>query len=310
MFIDKDDRFSRSSPRRRSGGWDAGPARRAPRNWRAVLRASVYVLLALLGGSAALACAALLVSRGSPPSQSLPLSDPVVSAPAPAPAPPPAPIVKPAADDPSLQAVQGQIRDATATLNSLRDEAEKLRQSIADAERARQQAQQVHDTPPPAAAEAPRPLAEAERIAPAQRVAPPPPPPAPAIPAAAATHAPPPTITTSDDNATAVAAAPQPIVRPRVYLHYQSGSNSALQTATNIAQHLLFSDFSYAETRSARLGAGAAVVRYYFPEDAPAASQLAALLSGQGAHSFRVESMTDQPGPAARGRLDVWIGAS
>jgi hypothetical protein len=95
--------------------------------------------------------------------------------------------------------------------------------------------------------------------------------------------------------------------RPRVFLHYPAGSRGGLQEATNLAQRLLFSDFAYGDTRSTTDPPSDSVIRYFYPEDAPAAARLAALLGGDG-DAFRVQDATSQPGHAKHGTLEVWLG--
>jgi hypothetical protein len=91
-----------------------------------------------------------------------------------------------------------------------------------------------------------------------------------------------------------------------VFIHYRSGSSPAMETATAIAQRLLFSDFSYADTRSASAVSGGSSVRYFYPEDAAAAARLADLLRGTGI-DFHVADLSASRGRAPRGTLDVWI---
>ena len=95
--------------------------------------------------------------------------------------------------------------------------------------------------------------------------------------------------------------------RPRVRLYYQRESAPALQLTTDIAQRLLFSDFAYADTRSATNAPHGAEVRFFHPDDAAAATRLAALLGGLGP-AFQVRDLSDRAPPQSRGGLEVWIG--
>ncbi len=374
MFIEKEDRVSHAAPPSRSS-WDGSSRRRAPRNWQKTIRLTLYGLIGLLAGMAALASIALFFGQGGPPAAppnpiaspdtnaTLPAAPPPMMAdlppaptdlpPAPTatqpppaspsrpppqaalmpppPAPPaPAPVTSPppaaapdAAATRAMQTLQQQIREANEALAGLRSEAERLRQGLSDT--VRQHTLPARPVPPPApSADAQQPTdswADAERTiqALAQRAPPPAAPTTAASPAAAppviATPHPPPAppaaptpTTTLATNAPPDATAAAPAMpRPRVYLHYPAGSRSGLQTTTDIAQRLLFSDFAYADTRSSANMPASPVIRYFYPEDEPAAERLASLLGGSGP-SFRVVDATNQPGHATRGTLDVWVG--
>lgn len=327
MFIDKDERISRATLPRRSG-WDRGSRRRAPRNWFKIARVVLYALTSLLAGIAVLAAAVLFLDHGAsvpppvphpapdqtaeaaPPPAPAPVAPPPAAAESPAttPAPPPASASVPAteqADPKELEALQSQIRDANSTLSAPRAQTDALRGSLADARQ--------HQTAAPQAPPAPgnqqrgdnAGWADAERTVQAlARHTPPAPRPEPQ-PAAPQPAAPQPAT-----NLAANAPLPSPAPdapRPRVFLHYPAGSSGGLQAATDIAQRLLFSDFAYADTRSATSAPTDSVVRYFFSQDAPAAQRLAALLS-DGRTSFRAQDATAHPGRATAGTLDVWIG--
>jgi hypothetical protein len=263
-----------------------------------------------------------------PPVSAAPLSPlPGGIAAAAPPPPPPSGAAPEAQPDPAaLEALQQQLKEANSTLSGLRAEAEALRKTLADARQAKRAA-------PPSAATAPAPAAapvapvptapaqaspdgwaDAERTIQAlaqQHPAPPTPPAPPTRPAERAAASPPPP---------APAPAPVPAElaenepppppsgpRPRVFLHYPAGSSGGLQTATDIAQRLLFSDFAYADTRSTTSAPAESVIRYFYVQDAPAAARLAALLGDSGG-TFRIEDDTAHPGHQTPGMLDVWIG--
>ena len=372
MFINKGEHLSRSSQPRRAG-WGGGTRRRVPPNWFKIVRITLYGLIGLLAGIAALAAAALFLDGGvglpppTPPTPHqtadaaalppvpatpLPVTPPPAAealaaippaattpaqtpAPAPAATPPPAPVASappaspPAAaaeqpDPRALAALQQQIRDANSTLSGLRAETEQIRRSLSDAARPHQAA------PPPATAPAagavPRGApandqngvstawADAERTiqalgqraptpTPAPTAGPPPVVPVP-------TRAPVPPAAPAAASSLASNAVPEPLpaaARPRVFLHFPAGSSGGLQEATDIAQRLLFSDFAYADTRSTTQPPTGSEIRYFFPEDAPAAQRLAALLADTGTY-FHVQDATAHPGRARPGMLDVWVG--
>ena len=116
----------------------------------------------------------------------------------------------------------------------------------------------------------------------------------------AAPAAPPPAVSTPD-------ASPAATPRPRVFLHYLRGSAAALQSSTEIAQRLLFSDYAYADTRSAGNVPSAPTVRFFHPEDAAVAARLAALLAWTG-REFQVQDDSAHDRGTPRGTLEVWIG--
>jgi hypothetical protein len=339
MFIEKDERMSRAGPPRGSG-WDGGPRRRVPRNWFKIVRLVLYAVVGILAGLAALAATALFLDRGAgvptppsaaesspapagqaanlpppepaptitpPPAPPAPAAPPpaVMPAPAAVPTPPPAPAVTGQPDTGTLKLLQDQIREANAALAGLRDEAARIRRDLA-------QAAQEHQAPSPKPPSSGAPggtdtsWADAERTvrALAQREARPAPAAAPARSPAPPAPAPGPT-TELAANALPALAPGQP--RPRVFLRYPAGFPAGLQEATDIAQRLLFSDFAYADTRSTARPPARSVIRYFYPEDAPAAARLATLLGGIGS-GFSVEDDTDHPGRAAHGTLEVWIG--
>jgi hypothetical protein len=344
MFIANERRLSRKASRRQRR-WDGDY--RPPRNWRRALRLTLYTLLGLLGSLALLASVSLMLHHRRPGPAPTPLADataptPPAASPAPALAPGPAPgpasgpalapaptpaLPKSAPTNDGLRALQDQMRDATSVLNDLRRQTDQLRQGIADAARARdaaakaaEQARQAQEAAArdqaarQAQAEADARWADAERTVrtlPQQRLAtpparPPPPPPVRSPQAAApspATPSPPATDTLAD-----ATPAPPPGPRPRVSLRYQSGSAAAMQAANDIAQRLLFSDFTYADTRSAPDAPSNPVIRYFHPEDAASARRLADWLAGAGVR-FRVQNASARPGRAPPlGTLDVWIG--
>lgn len=381
MLIQKEDRLSRpTEPARRTGY----SRRRAPLNWQKIVRLTLYGMLGLLAGVAALACAALLMDRGgtSPasvpePSQATaglttpPLADtpslppatvappqvqpPLATAPLPAPTPAPPPVAaKPAPPPPEssqLTALQAKIREADAQLAKLQAQAEKARldaaeatrqREAAQAEAARQQATAVtagtddrRRAAEDAQAQREREAADAEarrqqaqqaqeradaawadtekRIQALAQPAPPPatPPSQPAAPAPTVAAPPEP----SDDDAAmtpppprgAPPQLPASTARPLVFLHYRSGSRGAQQEATDIAQRLLFSDFAYADTRSAANVPSVPTVRYFYADDAAAAERLAASLAWTG-QQFRVEDSSGRRRNVARGTLEIWIG--
>ena len=247
-----------------------------------------------------------------------PQAAPPQAAPPPAAPPQAAPPPAALAEQPGpheIEALQQQLREATSTLSGLRSETEALRKALADA-RVRSQAAPPSAPPLPA----PKPEAQAQanpetawadaertiqslarhRAAPA---APPPEATAPS-PAPSPTPSPPP----SAGEVAVNTPAPAPDApRPHVYLHYPAGSSGGLQQATDIAQRLLFSDFAYADTRSTANAPTDSAIRYFYPQDAPAAARLAALLSDNGA-AYRVQDASDRRGRARPGTLDVWIG--
>jgi hypothetical protein len=321
MFIANERRLSRSGSRRQSR-WDVEA--RPPRNWRKALRLTLYTLLGLLGSLAALASVSLMLQRhrSVPVPAPAPLADAALpalpAAPAPVPAAPAAPAPPSSSDGPALRALQDQMRDAATVLADLRRQADQLRQGIADVARARaaadeaadkaRQAQQAVERDRAAQAEQAKTevdWADAERTV--RTLAPrPPPAPPPARPAATAQPAQPPQAAPAALADATPAPAPQP--RPRVALRYQSGSAAAMQAANDIAQRLLFSDFTYIDTRSAPDAPASPVIRYFHQEDAAAAQRLADWLSNGGAR-FRVQDASAHAGRAPPvGTLDVWIG--
>ncbi|MBN9508600.1 MAG: hypothetical protein J0I21_05700 [Alphaproteobacteria bacterium] len=212
------------------------------------------------------------------------------------------------------------MRDATSVLNDLRRQTDQLRQGIADAARARDAAAQAAEEARQAQATAAREQAarqaqaeedarwaDAERTVralPQQRLATPPSRTPPPVRSPQATQPPP----QSTDALADATPAPPPGPRPRVSLRYQSGSAAAMQAANDIAQRLLFSDFTYADTRSAPDAPSNPVIRYFHPEDAASARRLADWLAGAGVR-FRVQNASARPGRAPPlGTLDVWIG--
>jgi hypothetical protein len=280
-------------------------------------------------------------AAGLPPVSVSPLVPPPGSVAPAAPGVPPPAAAAPASEaqpDPAaLEALQQQLKEANSTLSGLRAEAEALRRTLADARQARRTpaapaATAAMPTPPapapatatsapaapaPAApapaAPAPDGWADAERtiqaLAQQHTAATPPPSPARAAERAAASP-PPPAPAPAPSPADLAANQPPPAPsgpRPRVFLHYPAGSAGGLQTATDIAQRLLFSDFAYADTRSTASAPAESVVRYFYPQDAPAAARLASLL-GDGGGTFRIEDDTAHPGRQTPGMLDVWIG--
>ena len=96
------------------------------------------------------------------------------------------------------------------------------------------------------------------------------------------------------------------LARPRIFLHYRTGSEQGLQQATQLARLLLFSDFAYAATTGLPSGATAPLIRYFYPADAEAADRLAALLRGSGLE-FRVVDGTGAASGVAPGTIEVWI---
>lgn len=101
-------------------------------------------------------------------------------------------------------------------------------------------------------------------------------------------------------------AAPQPPTRPRVFLLYRAGSQSGQQATTLIAQQLLFSNFAYADTLSARGVPATPSIRFFHSEDGAAAARLADLLRSTG-QEYRVQDFTSSPGAAGHGTLEVWV---
>jgi hypothetical protein len=92
---------------------------------------------------------------------------------------------------------------------------------------------------------------------------------------------------------------------PRVFLQYRPGS-SGQQQATDLTRRLLESDFANAQMRAVPVSTQIPLIRYFHPEDAGAAQNLADLLRGDGV-DFRVEYT---PGASARGSdglIEVWI---
>jgi hypothetical protein len=321
MFIANERRLSRSASRRQSR-WDVEA--RPPRNWRKALRLTLYTLLGLLGSLAVLASVSLMLQRHRPASAPAPLAEatppslPAAPAPTPTLVPPVASTPPPAsADGPALRALQEQMRDAATVLADLRRQADQLRQGIADVARARvaadeaankaRQAQQAVERDRAAQqgqAKTQADWADAERtVRTLAQQRPPPPPPA----AAPTPRAPPPQPAQAAPEALAD-ATPASAPRPRVALRYQSGSAAAMQAANDIAQRLLFSDFTYTDTRSAPDAPANPVIRYFHPEDAAAAQRLADWL-GTGGARFRVQDASARAGRAPPvGTLDVWIG--
>jgi len=102
------------------------------------------------------------------------------------------------------------------------------------------------------------------------------------------------------------AKAASPAVRPRVFIYYPSGSSDALQMTADLAARMLFSDFSYADTRSAANVPSSAEIRYFHPEDAESAGHLAALLSDAGPE-FQVREITGRAATEPPGVLQVWL---
>jgi hypothetical protein len=94
--------------------------------------------------------------------------------------------------------------------------------------------------------------------------------------------------------------------RPRIFLHYRTGSERGLQEATEVARVLLFSDFAYAATTGLPSGTTAPLIRYYYPADAGAAGRLAALLRGSGL-DFQVSDGSAAASGVAPGTIEVWI---
>jgi len=232
---------------------------------------------------------------------------------------PPTPPASPS-DSAQLRALQDQIHAANATLEGLRAETEQIRRSLADAAHARvEQAKRAPPAPPPARdagkANVSPEWADTERTIQALAVRPASGPAA--KPAARPTPAPPPAPDAAGPAADEAFAANAPITvpapapgpdapRPRVFLHYRSGSAEGLQATTDIAQRLLFSNFAYADTRSSVRAPPGATIRYYFPQDATAAQNLAALLGDTGI-SFELVNAAGRA-EAKPGRLDVWVG--
>ncbi len=100
---------------------------------------------------------------------------------------------------------------------------------------------------------------------------------------------------------------PAPADRPRVLIFYPRSSRAALGQTTNVAQHLLFSDFQFADTRSSSNGPHQSEIRFFHAEDRPAAERLAALL-GDVAGGFRVQDWTERGASQPPGVLEVWLG--
>lgn len=287
MFINRDERISRAAPSD-SAVWNDGAPRRVPRNWFRIVRVFLYALTGLLAAVAALAATALFLDHSaSPVLRASVVTEIAAQPPPPPPVLPPAPAPAPVAASPPLPAV---VIAAPA--------------------------------PPPAAAEvaapAPPPApgapagadtgwADAERTIqalsqhPAAPARPAPPPATPPRAAAAVT------VTGLAANAPALPPAVPDAPRPRVYLHYPAGSPGALQQVSDLAQRLLFSDFTYADTRSAANGPTDPVIRYFHPEDEAAALRLATLLS-DGQASFQVQDASAHAGRAKPGTLEVWVG--
>ena len=95
--------------------------------------------------------------------------------------------------------------------------------------------------------------------------------------------------------------------RPHVRIFYPGSSAAALEQTTDIARHLLFSDFMYADTRSSSNGPRQSEVRYFHPPDRASAERLAALLGDIDA-GFQVQDWSDRGVSAPSGVLEVWIG--
>ena len=95
--------------------------------------------------------------------------------------------------------------------------------------------------------------------------------------------------------------------RPKVHIYYAGGSAEAQQMTTVVAQQLLFSDFAYADTRSAVKVPVAAEIRFFHPEDEGAAGRLAALLGGAG-RDFQIRNWADREVTRPPGTLEVWLG--
>src|SRR5579872_2249860 len=160
MLAQKGDRLAPAPPSRRAarvgrGGVAAeGEAterqryrRRGLGGRRPGVRAALYALVVLLGGVAALAGIGLMLQGGNsplPPSPPAPVPEAAI-----APAPPPAPPAEQQAQvpDPTVQALQQQIKEATDTLAGLRQEATQLRQGLNEA--MQQRADASHPPPPP-----------------------------------------------------------------------------------------------------------------------------------------------------------------
>jgi hypothetical protein len=351
MFIQRDERLSRPTPRRAAAqdGWH----RRGPRDWQKPVKLAVYTLLGLLGGVALLATIGLLLDHPAPTGRPEPPPTTTATIPAPAPlaapqlaapqlaavqprpatppaaAPPipvppiparpilapqvaaavPLPPAAPPASSAQLSALEVQIREANAQLAALRAQAERSRREAAERLRAA--------PPPPRAAASPLPAPPPATAPPGDDAASPafkpsypaPSTPAPSTPAPTTTAQTTPAQTNTAPSA-AVAegevARPGPAQRPRVYLHFRSGSAAGSQTATEIAQRLLFSDFAYADTRVAADVPAQPSVRFFWPEDAAAANRLAGLLGGIGT-DFLVADFTARRGRAAHGTLEVWL---
>ncbi len=100
---------------------------------------------------------------------------------------------------------------------------------------------------------------------------------------------------------------PPPGERPKVHIYYASGSAEAQQMTTVVAQQLLFSDFAYADTRSAAKVPAAAEIRFFHPDDEGAAERLAALLGSAG-RDFQIRNWADREVTRPPGTLEVWLG--
>lgn len=286
-------------------------------------------------GSATLATAPPDTAPAAPP----PLATappPVPSAPAPiAAAPPPTapPPTAPPADAKALAALADQLHNANSEISGLRSETEALRTALAEL-RQRQAASLKAASAPPAHTPAPR-TEPPHAATPAAQMpatqAPQPPRPDwadaertvqalaqhPAV-AAPAQSAPPPT---RGSTAGAAPASPAPAELasnaapltppagppPRVFLHYPAGSEGGMREVTNIARRLRMTDFAYADTRSTTRPPAESVIRYFYPQDAAAATELASLLAG-GDMTFRVQDVSARPGRAKPGTLEVWVG--
>lgn len=161
---------------------------------------------------------------------------------------------------------------------------------------------------PPAAAgpirpPAPPPAREA-RLRPGDEAAPDPPPhpltaPPPPLPPTAARG----TAATSSLGAANAAIA---ATRPRVFLHFRTGSQAGQHLANDIARRLLFSDFAFADASPMPDGPGRPMVRYFHQDDSASAVRLAALLGAVGV-GFAVQDLSAYAGTLPAGTLDVWL---